>query len=197
MGRGFAHPVQTKSKYPHIQLGTFILTYSFFSFLFACYQNLESINARALTLNASSAASSLSDIASDMQTVSAANTSYVHPAGLLCDSYTPAIQTLENRVTEAIDVSNMATSRTTSTAQNVQQLMTEVQNIGAIDTAALQGLQTRIQAAQQQFTAGEYAQVITGLKQGLEAQGAWLMNTQAEVRAMRDQIDALDSFRVQ
>ncbi|XP_072017698.1 laminin subunit alpha-1-like [Amphiura filiformis] len=158
--------------------------------------NLEPINERANRLNEASTGSSLNDMATTIDAVMATNNSVVHPAGVICDSYTAGIQALETLVNNAAADSAMATTRTSATARQIQQLMNEIQNFGSIETTALEGFRTRIQAAQEKFTAGEYATAIGILKQGVEEQEIWLTETQAEVATMRDQIDALNSFRV-
>ena len=61
-----------------------------------------------------------------MDVINSANDLLVQPAGQICDSYTPGIQTLEGMVSDAIADAGTATARTVATGQEIARLMADI-----------------------------------------------------------------------
>ncbi|XP_071820964.1 laminin subunit alpha-3-like isoform X3 [Apostichopus japonicus] len=113
-----------------------------------------------------------------------------------CLSHQRDIQSLESMATATTNLAQEAAEDSLKVLEEINKLTQELNNIDQLELGQLDALRSRVSVVSAELTQAQYEEVSRLLKAAVDEQDTWITNTSSEIEMMRNQINALESFRV-
>lgn len=113
-----------------------------------------------------------------------------------CLSHQRDIQSLESMATATTNLAQEAAEDSLKVLKEINKLTQELNNIDQLELGQLDALRSRVSVVSAELTQAQYEEVSRLLKAAVDEQDTWITNTSSEIEMMRNQINALESFRV-